>query len=152
MQLHFFSVPLSGGESEIVEVNGLLGSHRVVEVQKHFVADGMNSCWAVCVTTVSRKAPAADARKGKVDYREILSTEDFEVFARLRVLRKHLAEKDGVPPYAVFTNEQLAEIVRTKVQSLSGLKSIDGVGPARVETYGAPVVAELSQNPVVAPQ
>jgi len=48
----------------------------------------------------------------------------------------------GVPPYAVFTNEQLAEMVRRPVQTLAGLAGIDGVGAARVEKYG-PAVLEI---------
>ena len=152
MQVHFFSIPLLSGESESAAVNAVLQSHRVVDVQKHFVPDGSNSWWAVCVTTVSTMASPPELKKGRVDYREILSTEDFDVFARLRLLRKQLADKDGVPPYAVFTNEQLADMVRNRVQTLSGLQEINGVGPARAEKYGAATVAELSRSfPAVAP-
>ena len=42
----------------------------------------------------------------------------------------------------MFTNEQLAEMVRRPVQTLAGLAGIDGVGAARVEKYG-PAVLEI---------
>lgn len=89
--------------------------------------------------------PAKAARRvGKVDYKEVLNADDFAVFARLRELRKQLAERDGVPPYAVFTNEQLAAIVQGRVASAAALKAIDGVGDARVKKHAAPVLAIMT--------
>ena len=46
-----------------------------------------------------------------MDYKEILKSEDFAVFARLRDLRKEIAQAEAVPVYTVFTNEQLAQLV-----------------------------------------
>ena len=73
----------------------------------------------------------------KVDYKEVLKPEDFEVFSRLRDWRKAEAEQEGVPVYGVFTNEQLAEMVRQRAGTKAALKGIAGVGEARVEKYGA---------------
>jgi superfamily II DNA helicase RecQ len=73
----------------------------------------------------------------KLDYREVLSEADFEVFARLRLLRKQVAERDGVPPYAVFSNEQLADLVRQRATTSSAMARIEGIGAARVERYAA---------------
>lgn len=58
------------------------------------------------------------------------------MFARLRALRKTLAEQEGVPAYALFTNEQLAGMVQRRVRTVGDLREIDGVGEARVEKYG----------------
>ena len=55
------------------------------------------------------------------------------------------AEAEAVPPYAVFTNEQLAAMVTGRVADEAGLAAIDGVGPARVERYGARFVAALQE-------
>jgi hypothetical protein len=51
----------------------------------------------------------AGSKRAKVDYRELLSAGDFVLFAKLRILRKGMAEREAVPAYALFTNEQLAE-------------------------------------------
>lgn len=40
---------------------------------------------------------------------EILPPEQFAVFARLRDVRKRLAEVHGIPVYAVLTNEQFTQ-------------------------------------------
>ena len=67
----------------------------------------------------------------------------FTVFARLRELRKDLANKEGVPVYAVFTNEQLAEIARRRASCLSHLKDIDGIGDSRAGKYGQAVISVM---------
>ena len=84
--------------------------------------------------TKTEDSPKA-ASKGKIDYREVLNEQDFAVFARLRTLRKELADGEGIPAYAVFTNEQLAEIVQRRVQSAAALREIAGVGEA-LSKYG----------------
>ncbi|MBN8456031.1 HRDC domain-containing protein [Accumulibacter sp.] len=79
-----------------------------------------------------------------------LSEVDFAVFAKLRELLKSLAEAEGVPPYAVFTNEHLASMVRGKLRTLDALGRIEGVGPGRVDRYGARFLALLEQALVLA--
>ena len=41
---------------------------------------------------------------------KVLTPEEFAFFSKLRELRKELAAKDGVPPFVVFTDEQLSSI------------------------------------------
>lgn len=64
-------------------------------------------------------------------------------FAALRDLRNDL--RDGKPAYVVFDNKTLAAIARQAPTSLAELSRISGVGPAKLERYGAAVV-ELIQR------
>ena len=58
---------------------------------------------------VADKARAATGPK--IDYKEVLNEVDFAVFARLRDLRKVISDKEAIPAYSIFTNEQLAAMV-----------------------------------------
>jgi superfamily II DNA helicase RecQ len=73
--------------------------------------------------------------RGK-DYKEILSPDDFAVFAKLRELRKEMAQAEAVPVYTIFTNEQLAQMVQDRCGSKADLEKVAGVGDARIEKYG----------------
>ena len=131
------------------ELNRFLGGHRVIGVEKHLVTTGgAGPVWVFCVEYLSGQAPVGkgygSSAASKIDYREVLSPEDFAVFSRLREVRKALGERDGVPPYAIFTNEQLAGIVRQRVMDKAGLGKIDGVGAARLEKYGGAVLEALA--------
>ena len=120
-------------------MNGFLRSHRVLAVKKEFVPDGENSFWTYCVEyldSAGEFGSAAGGRPPKVDYKEILKPEEFEVFSRLREWRRNVAEKEGVPVYTVLTNDQLAQIVEKNINSKASLREIDGVGDVRIEKYG----------------
>ena len=114
------------GQSETVEaLNKLLRGGRIASVQKEFVTDGENAYWAFCVESLDGAAVSPGGKSGsgareRVDYKEVLSEADFAVFAKLRDLRKTFAEKEAIPAYSVFTNEQLAAMVTEKVSSLAG--------------------------------
>lgn len=103
----------------------------------------MSSFWALAVEYLDADKDGNGAsRRGrnKVDYKELLSAEEFTTFARLRDWRKEIAGQEAVPVYTIFTNEQLAEIVRRRITTKTGLKEIDGIGEARVSKYGSDVI------------
>jgi hypothetical protein len=95
MRLKFFRVPVDGGAAEN-ELGSFLASHKVLEVDRQFVANGFLSFWAICVVYLDGN-PAAAAGKMKIDYREVLAPAEFELYSQLRNLRKNLAERDAVP-------------------------------------------------------
>jgi len=114
-------------------------------VHREFVADRGNSFWSIVVeylagTAESRSQSSGRPGKKRVYYKEVLSPEDFSVFASLREWRKQAAEKAGVPVYAIFTNEQLATIITKRVNCKADLRGIEGIGEARVEKYGSAIV------------
>ncbi len=84
--------------------------------------------------------------KPKVDYREVLDAEQFELFSRLRNKRRELAQRDGVQLYTIITNEQLAEMVRLDVRDVNGLSRIDGIGESRIEKYGQDLVSVFNNQ------
>ena len=111
MQIQFFQVPVHA--SQVDGLNRFLSTHRVTSIERQFVSDGANSFWSICVTFESGDPPQTSIQqKGRVDYRDVLTEEQFRIFAKLRVLRKDLSERDKVPPYSIFNNEHLAEVVR----------------------------------------
>ncbi len=138
MPYQFFTIPIHDDGSAAEMLNRFIQTHKIANERIEFVQDGPNSAWVVCVCYIQKEHVqlAVEDKKPKVDYRELLSDEDFQVYAKLRALRKELAEQEGVPPYALFTNKQLATMVEQRVNSVSALRNIDGVGEARVNKYG----------------
>lgn len=152
MKHKFFIIPAKDPTQAEAELNTFYAQHRVTGVEKQFIADGANSFWSVCLTWVDNEGALGNttinrSSKGKIDYKEVLSEEEFIVYAQLRDIRKGLAERDGVPPYAIFTNDQLAKMVKQRVSSKAGLLELDGVGQARVDKYGDTVLTCLNSVP-----
>ena len=140
MQLRFFTIPIHGGGDIADELNRFLAGSRILSIDRQLAQDGSNSAWAVCVSfeTGGQGRPASDnerAKHGKVDYREVLNEADFTVYARLRALRKEISDREGLPAYALFTNEQMAEMVQRRVATAAAMREIPGIGDARMEKY-----------------
>jgi superfamily II DNA helicase RecQ len=146
MAFAFFTVPIQDGGQAEAEVNAFLRTHKVLAVDRRWVEQGASSFWCFCVDYLDGPVPGFGALRtggrAKVDYKEVLTPEQFAVFARLRDLRKEMAQAEAVPVYTIFTNEQLAQMVQTRAASKAALEQIAGVGDARVEKYG-PRVLEL---------
>ncbi|WP_273427178.1 DNA helicase RecQ [Marinobacter sp.] len=62
----------------------------------------------------------------------------------LRACRKDLADKQGVPPYVIFHDATLFDMLERKPQSLDELAEVSGVGAAKLEKYGAIFLETLS--------
>lgn len=146
MRVKFFVIPVFDPAVGEAELNRFLADHRILTIDRELVSEQTGTCWAVSVTYLERTAPAATGpKKASVDYKQELSPEDFQVYAGLRSLRKEVAEAGGVPPYAVFNNAQLAEMVRRRIRSKEELGKISGVGPARVEAHGERFLERLAE-------
>jgi superfamily II DNA helicase RecQ len=152
MKYQFFKIPVSDPGPQTEALNRFLATHGIIAVDRQFVADGGNSFWALAIKyrdsgASSPAAPAADRiRKTKIDYREVLDAKDFAAYADLRALRKEIAEREGVPAYALFTNEQLAAMVQGRVASKADIEAIGGVGKVRVEKYAEAFLKVLAER------
>jgi ATP-dependent DNA helicase RecQ len=65
-------------------------------------------------------------------------------YEKLRVWRRERAEKEGVPPFVIARNSQLADIVKNETKTLEALKTINGFGNKKVEKYGEDITGIIS--------
>jgi len=132
-----FYVSPFGEKSVTDELNAFLRSHRIVNVEKRLIDGERGTGWVFLVeygTDGGKNAPNAQSQR--VDYREVLNPTEYALYDKLRNLRKEIADKSGIPVYAVFTNDQLAGMVRKPPKTAKDLLSISGIGESRVKQYG----------------
>ncbi len=90
--------------------------------------------------TLPRNKPE---RKKKAE-RKIVGLEyDMALFNQLRVLRKEIADRDGVPPYVVFGDATLAEMAATLPTDKDALLQVNGVGQTKLQRYGKEFMEEI---------
>jgi hypothetical protein len=73
--MRFFTIPIQDIGNAPGELNGFLSNHRILTIERHFVADGGNSAWAICVNCLdSPERVSGDKRGGggRGEYREVL--------------------------------------------------------------------------------
>lgn len=79
--------------------------------------------------------PARRARAGR-SARTFGSEADQALWEALRTRRRELADEQGVPPYMVFSDATLTEMVEQRPHTLSEFARISGVGERKLEAYG----------------
>ena len=149
MSFAFFLVPIEDdGGRAAKELNQFLSTHRVVNIQRRLIEQGANSAWTFCVeysaaTMASSRVGNSTARTG-VDYRSLLPPDEFQWFSQLRDWRSALAKMESIPPYLIFNNQQLAQMVQERMTTKSDLLRIPSVGSAKVEKYGDSIIEQLT--------
>lgn len=139
MEIKLFTIPILGGEKLVSEMNAFLRSRKVLQVDKELVSTAQGSHWCFCISYVEGKdtAGGAKSRKEKPDYKKLLGDQGFQRFTMLRKIRKALADDEGVPAYAVFTDAELAEIANLGDKAtFAQLRKVPGIGKKKLEKYG----------------
>jgi len=89
-----------------------------------------------------RRDPAPAKRKSSKAERGSRMREAFEganedpLWLALKAKRLELAREQGVPPYVIFHDSTLLEILNHKPQTLEAMGQISGVGQAKLAKYG----------------
>nr|WP_314489763.1 DNA helicase RecQ [uncultured Pseudomonas sp.] len=83
---------------------------------------------------------------------QLVRGEEREQWEALRALRRKLAEEHGVPPYVIFPDSTLLEMLRSQPGTLSQMAAVSGVGARKLERYGEAfleVLAGQAETPKV---
>ena len=136
MQIKIFTIPIAGGDLLMEEMNAFLRSSKIMQIEQVMVQEPGGAAWSFCIRYLEDHARAYKNRE-RVDYKSVLDEASFQRFSRLRVLRKNAAAAEGVPPFIVFTDEELSELAKMESLSEQNMKSVKGIGTQKVEKYAA---------------
>ncbi|MBU9673263.1 DNA helicase RecQ [Planococcus sp. CP5-4] len=73
-------------------------------------------------------------RKGVVVTKRIATNDP--LFEELRIVRKKLADEAGVPPFVIFSDKSLQDMVARKPKDEEAFLEVSGVGANKLEKYG----------------
>lgn len=96
---------------------------------------------------IPRRARKDSKRNGAPDPCEGLDESERALFNTLREWRSDISRDEGLPPYLILTNKQLVAVVRKRPDSPTALGHVDGIGPGKVERYGAAILERVATNP-----
>ena len=95
-----------------------------------------------------RKDASAKPRARSAAQREVFTVDakDEGLWETLRQCRRDLAEEAGVPPYVIFHDATLKEMLHRRPASLEEMLTIHGVGQAKLQRYGAAFLDALQRE------
>jgi len=84
--------------------------------------------------------------RGRKQGREavVLDVDQKVVFERLRLLRTRLAREMGVPPYVVFSDATLRELVKDCPTTRNEMLKVKGIGQAKLDSFGEAFLKALA--------
>ncbi|MFQ6073229.1 MAG: HRDC domain-containing protein [Methanosarcinales archaeon] len=82
----------------------------------------------------------------EIKHREDADFYDKDLEDALRSWRSSLCQEQGVPAYVIFDNRTLEEIVQKKPTTKNELRSIYGIGDARIEKYGNEILQIIKET------
>jgi len=94
-------------------------------------------------TQLSKKQNARKSSKSKV--KANVPEHGEPLWQALRALRKKLADEHGIPPFTVFHDSALIDMITTKPGNREQLLAISGVGVSKLDKYGDQFLAVLSE-------
>ena len=86
--------------------------------------------------------------RGRKQGREaiVLDVDQKVVFERLRTLRTSIAREREVPPYVVFSDATLRELVKDKPRTRNDMLRVKGVGQAKLDSFGDAFLQALAES------
>jgi superfamily II DNA helicase RecQ len=145
MKLKVFTLrmdPATGAfdDRELVDFQA---EREILDASEHLVVrDGVP---VLALVVRWREAP----RDGRADYprkdwRGELDPAAQRAYDALRDWRSRASKRDGLPPYLVLTNRELADIASRRPASLAALQEAPGVGESKAARWGEEILAVLA--------
>ncbi len=124
---------VAGGllESDIAAFGGLKLTEAARPVLKNETEVWLRRDAEIIGKTKTSKAQKSSNAKATYD-----GLADDPLWLALKAKRLELAREQGVPPYVIFHDSTLLEILNNRPQSLNELSKITGVGKAKLDRYG----------------
>ena len=129
-------------------LEALQATDTIVSLSEHFFTHGGRPQWILMVShrplESSCTLPRLRRQKAKRDAPDPLGPVAQSRYEALRLFRNQRAIDLGRPPYAVMTNAQLRQVATLEDPSLTRLKTIKGIGDAKVAEFGTDMLAVLA--------
>lgn len=140
------------GEFDDTAITRFLADKDLIEARDHFyIHQGMPYVTLVLLynSLFDGGNKSEDKNSGKqserFNPREVLAEEDWSLYTSLKEWRNELAKAEGIPPYIIATNRQIAEIAKSRPDTLEKLKRIEGLGEGKIESYGRAILEFISE-------
>ena len=131
------------------EVETFSAANRVERVFEHFFEHEGEPKWALLLTyrDLDPRRAQPESTSKRRDWRSMLIDDERKLFDLIRRWRNDKAKADGRPPYVLLTNKQIYDVVRRRPKTTAELREVEGVGEARIDSFGAELLAMLDNVP-----
>jgi len=142
LKISGFSIEFSGvsatGNVSVIEDSGNV-SVEILPVMEAFLNDTDIEPLVDGLQKIKQSEPLSKAVP------EVLDISPDLLFQKLVALRKQIAKEEKLPPYIIFHDTSLKDMVSKLPVDLESMKNVSGVGHAKLEKYGIRFVDAIKE-------
>lgn len=148
MQIKLFTIPIGDSGAAVEDMNRFLRGNKILEVENQLISNENGAYWCFCVRYIEKDLSqiAYSDNKTKVDYKQTLDEATFQKFSELRAIRKKVAADEGIPAFAVFTDEELAALAKLETITQKTMLSVKGIGDKKVERFAKYFISDSNKD------
>jgi len=123
-----------------------IADKEVIDFSEHFFIYEKTPYLTVLL---SYRLPAADEKrkqKSRPDPAKELDEQEKQAYDALRTWRAVRARQEGIPPYMIANNKQLAKMIKLRATTKSALAKVEGIGDAKIAKYGDEILQTIAQH------
>jgi len=133
-----FSDVSATGKVAVIEDSGNV-SVEILPVKEEFLNDTVIEPLEDNLQKIEQSEPLSEAVP------EVLDISPDLLFQKLVALRKQIAKEEKLPPYIIFHDTSLKDMVSKLPVDLESMKNVSGVGHAKLEKYGIRFVDAIKE-------
>lgn len=123
-------------EELVLEQYLIVGNYNVIEIGNIEKLKEAGTRVMVKITEDDKISDKSEKVKNNVKKTEMLTSDSYRVFEKLRKLRLEIAREEKMPPYIVFNDHTLKEMAIKLPATAEEMLSISGVGERKLMKYG----------------
>ncbi len=131
------------------ELQQLTADKEIIEFTDHFFTFEKRPYLTIIVSY--RDKPTVNTGKSarKQDPRSELDERERELYDALRNWRAARATQEGIPPYMIANNRQIAGMIKSGVKCKKDFETVEGFGEAKITKYAEDIIKTMvgHQNP-----
>ena len=148
MKLKVFTLRFSGSTEGFDDrpLQEFIADKEVIEFSEHFFIHENIPCLTILIAYRSLESLESRRVARQTDPRLEFDGVEKEAYDALRAWRAAAAKVEGIPPYMIANNRQLAKMIRIKPTSRETLGRVEGIGEAKIAKYGDQMLEIISKH------
>ncbi len=145
LKIFTFRFSESSGGFDDETLQKYISDKEVIESTNHFFVHDKIPYLTVLISYRDVSNEEKRKRPRYYDYRVDLDEREVEVYNAMREWRTIKARQEGIPPYLILNNRQIAQIVKLEIQTNTELSKINGIGEAKIKRYCTDILKVLNK-------
>ena len=148
LKLKIFTFQFSDGANGFDDkpLQDFIADKEVIDFSEHFF---IHEKIPYLNVLISYRLQAVDEKRKlnlRRDPAKELDEKEKQAYDALRTWRATRARQEGIPPYLIANNKQLAKMIKLRATTKSALAKVGGVGDAKTTKYGDEIMQIIVQH------